>query len=313
MSRHQKRANKNAVQYIHRVVKSAGSGGAGDLTEGKIFFVGTATVIMQYAGFTIMTDPNFLHKGDSVHLGYGIHSKRLTNPALELEEVPKVDFVLLSHLHEDHFDRIVMRKLARTTPIVTTPEAAATLKKKGFKTVYPLKTWESFILERGAVQLKVTAMPGKHARGRLAGLLPPVMGSMLEFQQVATEETLMRLYISGDTIYMHDLTAIPLRYPDIDLGLFHLGGTRIMGLLVTMDAKQGLKAFQLINPRIGIPIHYNDYTAFKSPLKDFQHAVEKAKLTSRMHYLAHGDTYTFTVPSERLAAVYAPAQTHEKK
>lgn len=312
MSRHQKRASTSEVQYIHRVVQSVKPGGAGDLAEGEIFFVGTATVIIQYAGFTIMTDPNFLHKGNSVHLGYGIHSKRLTNPAIELAEVPKVDFVLLSHLHEDHFDRVVLRKLARTTPIVTTPQAAEPLKKKGFKTIYPLKTWESFILERGALQLKVTAMPGKHARGRLAGLLPLVMGSMLEFQQVATEETLMRLYISGDTIYMRDLTAIPQRYPNIDLGLFHLGGTRIAGMLVTMDAKQGLKAFRLINPRTGIPIHYNDYTAFKSPLKDFQHIVEDAGLAPRMHYLAHGDTYTFTVPSERLAAVYAPARTHTK-
>ena len=59
---------------------------------GSIFFVGTATVILRYAGFTILTDPNFLHAGDHVHLGYGLTSERLTNPALDIEELPPVDF-----------------------------------------------------------------------------------------------------------------------------------------------------------------------------------------------------------------------------
>src|SRR3712207_7749456 len=57
-----------------------------DFGNGSIFFVGTATVLIRYAGFTILTDPNFLHRGDHVHLGYGLISRRQTNPALEFEE-----------------------------------------------------------------------------------------------------------------------------------------------------------------------------------------------------------------------------------
>ncbi len=49
-----------------------------DFGRGSVFFVGTATVIIRYAGFTILTDPNFLHAGDHVHLGYGLTSERLT-------------------------------------------------------------------------------------------------------------------------------------------------------------------------------------------------------------------------------------------
>jgi hypothetical protein len=47
----------------------AGTGAGADFSAGSIFFVGTATVILRYAGFTILTDPNFLHAGDHVHLG----------------------------------------------------------------------------------------------------------------------------------------------------------------------------------------------------------------------------------------------------
>ena len=39
-----------------------------DFGSGSIFFVGNATVVIRYAGFTILTDPNFLHAGDHVHL-----------------------------------------------------------------------------------------------------------------------------------------------------------------------------------------------------------------------------------------------------
>ena len=68
------------------------------------------------------------------------------------------------------------------------------------------------------------------------------------------------------------------------------------GIVVTMDAEQGVEAMRIIDPRTAVPIHYNDYEAFKSPLEDFKHAVVEAGLEDRVHYLAHGDTYEFEVP-----------------
>ena len=47
--------------------------------------------------------------------------------------------------------------------------------------------------------------------------------------------------------------------------------------------------FNIINPKKAIPIHYNDYDVFKSPLEDFQHEVKEAGLEDRIHYLHHGD------------------------
>src|ERR1044072_6258394 len=96
-------------------------GGTADptaLREGSVFFVGTATTLIRYGGLTILTDPNFLHAGDHVHLGYGLTSERRTDPAVEIEGLPPLDLVLLSHLHGDHFDRIAERKLNKATPIV---------------------------------------------------------------------------------------------------------------------------------------------------------------------------------------------------
>ena len=276
----------------------AGTSGEADLKSGSIFFVGTATVVLRYAGFTILTDPNFLHAGDHVHLGYGLRSERQTNPAIEIEDLPPLDLVLLSHLHGDHFDRVAEAKLDKRVPIITTPHAARYLEGKGFRPPAALDTWESILVRKGDAQLRVTAMPGTHAPGPLRKVLPPVMGSMLEF---GTTEggTRLRLYITGDTLIHDRLREIPRRYPEIDLALLHLGGTRVLGLLVTMDADQGVEAMRIVDPKTAIPIHYNDYTVFKSPLEDFKRAVAQAGLEDRVRYLAHGETYQFEVPDNQ--------------
>jgi L-ascorbate metabolism protein UlaG (beta-lactamase superfamily) len=266
-----------------------------DFGRGSIFFVGTATVVIRYAGFTILTDPNFLHSGDHVHLGYGLTSVRRTDPAVEMEDLPPLDFVLLSHLHGDHFDRVVERKLNKATPIISTRHATRYLQKVGFTQTHSLQTWESIDMAKGRANLHLAAMPGTHGPGPLGAVLPPVMGSMLDFGS-ETREHRLRMYISGDTLIHDRLKEIPRRFPDVDLALLHLGGTKVLGIVVTMDAEQGLEAMQTINARTTLPIHYNDYEAFKSPLEAFKRAVNEAGLQDSVHYLAHGDTNEFEVP-----------------
>jgi L-ascorbate metabolism protein UlaG (beta-lactamase superfamily) len=287
-----KQSNIPSVRQQHTLVlPPSGQNAASD--TGSVMFVGTATVIIRYAGLTILTDPNFLHKGDHVHLGYGLTAQRLTNPAIDLEQLPPIDLIVLSHMHEDHFDQLVQQKLNRDIPIATTPEAAAKLQQLGFKVRYPLRTWDSLLVSKGGASLRISALPGRHGPSVIANLLPQVMGSMLEFS-IADGKPAYRIYISGDTMVYSDIYDIPRRYPDIDLALLHLGGTRIFGVVtVTMDGKQGVKMLQIIAPRHAIPIHYNDYDRFKSPLGDFVKEVKAAELQNKVIYLKHGDTYNF--------------------
>jgi L-ascorbate metabolism protein UlaG (beta-lactamase superfamily) len=260
--------------------------------DGSILFIGTATTLIRYGGMTILTDPNFLHRGEQVHIGYGKHSTRLTDPAMRWEELPPIDFVLLSHLHEDHFDKRVESLLARDTPILTTASAARTFKKRGFTRTCALRTWDSVQVRKGETSLRVTSMPGTHGPLLVAALLPEVMGSMLDFDGPSGEH--FRIYISGDTLVHEDLTEIPRRFPGIDLALLHLGGTRVLGLLVTMDAAQGIETLRIIGPDLAIPIHYNDYDVFKDPLENFKRAVDRAGLQHKVRYLAHGETHRFS-------------------
>jgi L-ascorbate metabolism protein UlaG (beta-lactamase superfamily) len=261
-----------------------------DQADNSVQFVGTATVIIRMGGITILTDPNFLHKGEKVHLGYGLTATRLTDPAMNLEALPPIDLVILSHFHEDHFDRLVQQKLDRNLPIVTNAASAEQLRKLGFKRATGLATWGRIDIVKGDTTLTATAMPGRHGPLAVAALLPDVMGTMLEWRRAAAKP--YRMYISGDTMVYGDIEEIPKRYPDIDLALLHLGGTRILGVVtVTMDAGEGLRMLQLIAPQRAIPIHYDDYDRFKSPLSDFQKAVNEAGLANKVSYLKRGETY----------------------
>ena len=276
----------------------ADKGFAADAENGSIFFIGTATVIIRFCGLTILTDPNFLHAGDHAHLGYGLTSERLTDPAIDIDELPPVDFCVLSHYHGDHFDQIVEEKLRKDLPIITTAAAVGELEARNFTGGIGLETWETATVEKGDYRVKITSMPGQHGPAIVDFALPDVMGSVLDFEN-KTGERLLRLYISGDTLLIDELKEIPRRFPEIDIGLFHLGGTRVLGIMVSMDDEQGVEAVKLINPETAIPIHYNDYDVFKSPLEDFQHAVEAAGLTEKMVYLTHGDTYDFQVQTKK--------------
>ena len=264
--------------------------------SGTLQFVGTATTIIRYGPFTILTDPNFLHRGQRAYLGHGLSSRRLTEPALRPEQLPELDAVVLSHLHGDHFDRVARRHLNRQVPIITTPHASRRLQgRHGFSQAIGIQPWASHSLVKDGETFTVTALPGRHGPGVLQTLLPPVMGSMLEFGDTAGRIR-YRLYISGDTLYYDDLRMIPQRYPDIPLAILHLGTTTLPGgLVVTMDHQQGCDLIELLNPGRVVPVHLDDYGVFKFDRAAWETALNRRGLADRVTSLSPGETTTFGV------------------
>jgi L-ascorbate metabolism protein UlaG (beta-lactamase superfamily) len=253
----------------------------------SLTFVGTATTVIRLGGFTVLTDPNFLHKGQRAYLGKGLWSKRLTEPAMQPDALPPLDAVVLSHLHGDHFDRVAKRDLARSQPVITTPVAAGRLQRWGFD-ARSLETWERETLTRDGETLTVESLPGIHARGVMGSLLPPVMGSLLE-HRVGTEVR-QRVYLSGDTLTGEHISEIARRHPEIDTAVVHLGGTRVLFHTVTMDAEQGVDFLHRASPRRAIPVHHDDYGVFRSPLSAFERAASRAGLASLVRPVARGQT-----------------------
>ncbi|MFF4211224.1 MBL fold metallo-hydrolase [Streptomyces sp. NPDC001796] len=272
----------------------------------ELHFIGNATVLLRYGELTLLTDPNFLHRGEYAYLGYGLVSRRLTEPALDAAAVPRLDAVVLSHLHGDHWDRRARRHLDRSLPVVTTPLAARRLRTvHGFRRAGGLRTWQSCTLRRGDDQVRITALPGRHAgHPVLRRLLPPVMGSMLEFGPPRGPVRL-RLYVSGDTLLFDGLDAIAQRFPAADVAVLHLGGTLLPGgFLVTMDGAQGAELARRLQPRLLLPVHYGDYTVMRSPLADFLAAIAQAGLGDRLVRCRHGQRARVSAAKDEAPAVF---------
>jgi L-ascorbate metabolism protein UlaG (beta-lactamase superfamily) len=255
----------------------------------SLTFIGNATTLLRMGPFTLLTDPNFLHRGDFAYLGYGLVTRRLTEPALSIEELPALDAVLLSHMHGDHWDRVARRGLSKDLPVWTTPKAARALHRQGFAAGLGLTTWQSQSLSKDSARLTVTALPGRHARGVMRHLLPPVMGSMVEYAPAGAVE--LRVYITGDTLIVDDLREIPRRYASIDTAVLHLGGTKLPnGAVVTMTGAEGAELFELVRPRVAVPVHYDDYGVFASPLSDFVSAMKDRGLSDTVRAVGRGET-----------------------
>ncbi|RBY76571.1 metal-dependent hydrolase [Blastococcus sp. TF02-09] len=260
--------------------------GTGD--DVTLTFGGNATTLLRLGGFTLLTDPNFLHRGQRAYLGYGLTAKRLTDPALEPALLPALDGILLSHMHGDHWDRIATRALPKGTPVVTTPQAAKCLADRGFTQTSDLQPWQTHEFTRGTTTLRVTSVPGVHGPGPLARLLPQVMGSVLEL--VRDGDVTWRGYISGDTLYRPHLGEVLERCGPLDVLIPHLGGTKALGITVTMDGRQGADLVELLTPPVTVPVHFDDYDRFKSPLGDFLTEVARRRLPGELRTVQRGDT-----------------------
>src|SRR5213080_2406544 len=82
-------------------------------------WLGHATVLINFYGVKILTDPALFPRVGIRLPGFTIGPKRLTAPALTVGELPKADLILLSHAHFDHFDLRTLNRFNSSTKVVT--------------------------------------------------------------------------------------------------------------------------------------------------------------------------------------------------
>src|SRR5262245_21477505 len=102
-------------------------------------WLGHSTVLLKIDGVTILTDPVL---GSRVGLKIGhttVDPQRLVRPALTVDRLPKIDLVLLSHAHFDHFDIRTLRALEnRATAVVTASRTGDLLRTSRYRSVHEL-------------------------------------------------------------------------------------------------------------------------------------------------------------------------------
>ena len=123
-----------------------------------VTWVGHSTFLIRSAAVTILTDPVFSERAGPFSWA---GPKRCMAPGVEFDALPRVDAVLLSHDHYDHFDTATLRRLARRDdPVVLAPLGhRRLLETAGLGRVVELDWWSS---HSGPAGLEATLVPARH-------------------------------------------------------------------------------------------------------------------------------------------------------
>jgi L-ascorbate metabolism protein UlaG (beta-lactamase superfamily) len=237
------------------------------LTDVRLTHIGGPTVLIEAAGWRLLTDPTFDPPGERYSFGWGTSSRKLTGPALPAAELGRIDAVLLSHDHHaDNLDAAGRALLPSAGVVVTTTPGA---KRLGGET-RGLEPWGATRLEGdGRPSIEVTATPCRHG----PPLSRPLVGAVIGFVLRWEGQDHGVLWISGDTVLYNGVREVAERL-SVGTALLHLGGVRfpVTGpARYTMTARDAVEVCSLIRPRTAIPIHYEGWGHFR----DGREAIER--------------------------------------
>jgi L-ascorbate metabolism protein UlaG (beta-lactamase superfamily) len=192
----------------------------------EIQLVRHATHYITYNGKKLLLDPMFSEKGTLTPV-LNAPNEHLNNPLTELplnpDDLVKVDAIIVTHTHRDHFDDAAAAKLPKHLPLFCQPEDEELIKTKGFSNVIAVShdcLWEgiSFIRTKG-----------EHGKGDLAKKMGPVSGFVLKSEHEPA------LYIIGDSVWYAEVEEVFKKYSPQAAIVFAGAAQYLSGEPITMD------------------------------------------------------------------------------
>ena len=128
----------------------------------KITFVNHSTFLIQVEGLNILTDPVWSDRTSPFKFA---GPKRMKPPGLRFEDLPKIDYIILSHNHYDHLDITTVKELFRIhKPKIITPLGVkAFLDNNLVNSATDLDWWQEMSLSDSLV---IQSVPAQHFSGR---------------------------------------------------------------------------------------------------------------------------------------------------
>ncbi len=216
----------------------------------RVTYINHATILIQMDGKNILTDPIFSDRAGPLSF---IGSKRIRKPGIAIDDLPKIDIILISHNHYDHLDLPSLKTLAkRDKPAVLTGLGVKDLlDEKSFSEINELDWWQDYTPSSGGI--RIIFVPAFHNSGR--GLFD---GEKSLWGGFVIEGTRGRIYFAGDTAYGSFLQKIHDRFPEFRLTIFPVGNYEKRWIMKTqhMNPDDAVKAHLLLNSKQSIGMHY---------------------------------------------------------
>lgn len=222
-------------------------------------WVGHASVLVNFFGVHILTDP-VLFERVGAQIGIGtLGRKRLVAPAIDPNNLPRIDMVLLSHAHMDHMDLPSLSRMPQTARVVTAPNTSDILTGQPFARPTELRWNEKSIIATPSGDIEIQAVEVKHWGARwkfddhrgYVGYLLKRGGKTILF--------------GGDTAYTGAFAE--LRHHKIELAIMPIGsyGSR-SGNHCTPE--ETVRMVDQAGAHFIVPIHHSTFPIGKEPLEE---------------------------------------------
>lgn len=239
-----------------------GNGRAGAQMQPMVTWIGHATVLAQFAGINLLTDPMFSDRASPLSF---VGPMRKHKPGVLVSELPHIHLVVISHNHYDHLDVASVRSLAAQpggSPLFVVPLGLkAWLAERGIANAVELDWWQSHRL--GDVEIVLT--PVQHWSGRgLTDRLKTLWGGF------ALLSPQLHLFFAGDTGYSKDFADIRDRFADrqspaqgggFDIALIPIGAYEPRWFMQTqhVNPDESVRVHRDLGAKASLAIHWGTF------------------------------------------------------
>lgn len=245
--------------------------------EINIAWIGHSTMLINFYGKIILTDPVFFERVGIYFFGVSIGPSRLTPPAISIDEIPKPDLILLSHAHMDHTDYPSLKAITDKYPneinVVVAHLTKDVIEDLQWKSINVLD-WGQFATVNG---IEIRAYEVEHfgwrfpwEKDRSRGFFKN--GRSYNAYLITYKEK--KILFAGDTRYTSKLQI--LRNENIDIALMPIGAYNPWKH-AHCNPEEALRMADDINAKYIIPMHCKTFQQGQEP---FNEPIDWLKMSS---------------------------------
>jgi L-ascorbate metabolism protein UlaG (beta-lactamase superfamily) len=253
-------------------------------------WLGHSTVLLNFFGITILTDPVLFRRiGIRLPL-FTIGPKRLTAPALQFHELPRIDLILLSHAHFDHLDIRTLRCFGKETQVIIAAHTRDLLRWTRLRDITELHWGAIHEMQTAAGSLVVRAFRVNHWGARVR------RDHFRGYNGYILERRGRRVIFAGDTALTNSFAKLRDRCP-YHLAIIGIGAYQPW-IRSHCTPEQAIAMADAAGARFIMPIHHQTFKLSFEPLRE---PIERftAALTDEPERIALREIgETFVLPSE---------------
>ena len=252
-------------------------------------WLGHSTFLLQLGGLNLLTDPHLTARASPSRF---VGPRRWMPPALTVEQLPHIDFALVSHNHYDHLDEGTVRRLARQpggAPRFLVPLGLEDwFARRGMATATEMDWWQTF--ERHG--LRFTFTPVQHWSARSAWDRDRTLWGGWRVDHADHSA-----FFAGDTGYSPDFHDIHARLGPVDLALLPIGAYAPRWFMAVMhtDPDDAVQIHQDLHARRSVAMHWGTFVLTDEPLDEPPQRLRRAMAAAGLGddefwVLRHGET-----------------------